>query len=126
MIETKINKMISMISNLNEDEWEKCPQVSGEKNEKFERQKAKLRNQAKMLDKIIESTQNGKIEITQSDTENLFDDSSTSDEEDLMFKSKINETFKAHSDSELDSEAIPFYFRDNTSDDKNECLDIDQ
>lgn len=85
-----------------------------------------MRNQAKVLDKIIESTHNGKIEITQSDTEDLFDDSSTSDEEDLMFKSKINETFKAHSDSELDNEAIPFYFRDHANDEKDECIDIDQ
>lgn len=111
MIEAKINKVVSMIANLNEDEWEKWQQVSNEKSSKFERQKEKLKNQAKVLDKIIKSTIEGKVEITLSETEDLFDDSYSSNDEEMMYGSQINGNLKAHSDSELDWETIPFYFK---------------
>lgn len=118
LIDNKINKLVSMISNINEDEWGKCSSTTIERNEKFERKKAKLKNQAKVLDKMISYTGEDKIEITQSETEDLFDDSSSSDEEDMMFQPKINRSLKAHSDTELDNEAIPFYFQDNSPDQK--------
>lgn len=113
MMDFKINKLISMISNVNEDEWEKCPIVPKEKNEKFERQKAKLKNQAKVLDKMIKSQEDDKVEITQSETEDLFDDSLPSDEEDMMLQQNGDYLLKAHSDSELDNETVTFYYRNS-------------
>lgn len=103
------------------DEWEKWPAVVSEKNEKFEKQKYKLKQQAKVLDKIVNSTFENGIELTKSEANDLFDDYSSEEDKDLFYDSKMDRNIKSHSDTELDSENIPFYFKSSlfTTEDKN-------
>lgn len=104
-----------MISNIDEDEWENLPSEKNE-NEKFIKQKLRLKNQAKVLDKMINSFEDYKVDLTKSEAEDLFDDSSSDDEEDVMFRSRIDYTLKSHSDTEIDCEHIPFYFKNSMPD----------
>jgi hypothetical protein len=114
IVDNKINKLISMISNINENEWENLPSEKNE-TEKFKKQKERLKNQAKVLDKMVNSCEDYKIDLTKSETDDLFDDSSSDDDEDLLFKSK-HDYVKSHSDTELDCENIPLYFKNSILD----------
>jgi len=90
--------------------WQSRKMLSLNKN------KAKLKNQAKVLDKIMKLGENNVVDITQKETNDLFDDFSSDEEEDLLYNSKIDQDLKAHSDSELDNENIAFYFKNSLMD----------
>ncbi|CAI2369130.1 unnamed protein product [Moneuplotes crassus] len=121
-VDNKINRLISMISNVNE-EWEKCPAFKKEKNEIFEKKKIKLKSQAKVLDKIMKYAKEDNVNLTQKETEALLDDFSSDDEEDILYKSAIDQDLKAHSDSELDNDNIAFYFKNSYLDNRENVKD---